>query len=363
MTTAPHAAPGSALAVPDHRDDTAAAPAFALPGWSGLDTAARLALLDTAAADYVAAHTPPNTARGYADDWRVWQEYTTFLGIPELTGTPGAMVAFVAWLDQAKRAAVSTMNRRVTGATVTLRHRGAAVDPRAGAMARDAIKAVARRLSQTGERRGRGQAPPLAVTQLRRISQALPGNTLAGLRDRALLLVGFPVAARRRETASLRVGDVVHQVLDDEDGARERLLVHLRWVKTGARTASAPYGTHPLTCPVRAWRAWIEAAGIADDTGGPAFRPIDRHGNLDPSRGLSPEAVGEILKRIAKNAGVEKITGHSIRAGLATAARRAGHDAKSIADQGGWSPTSTALYGYMRIVDEWADNAALGLGL
>jgi integrase len=360
MTTESAAeAPGRALALPE---PAAAAPAFALPDWAGLDAAARLALLDTAAAEYVAAHTPPNTVRGYADDWKVWQEYTSFLGIPELTGTVGAMVAFVAWLDQAKRAAVSTMDRRITGATVTLRDRGVAVDPRAGAMARDAIKAVARRLSQTGEKRGRGQAPPLAVTQLRRISQGLP-DTLTGLRDRALLLVGFPVAARRRETASLRVGDIVHEVLDDEDGVRERLLVHIRWSKTGAREAPAPYGTHPLTCPVRAWHAWTTAAGIADDPDGPAFRPIDRWENLDRGSGLSPAAVGEIITRIAENAGVERITGHSVRAGLATAARRAGHDAKSIADQGGWSPTSTVLYGYMRRVDEWADNAALGLGL
>lgn len=57
------------------------------------------------------------------------------------------------------------------------------------------------------------------------------------------------------------------------------------------------------------------------------------------------------------------MTGHSLRAGLATEARRAGHDPRSIAAQGGWSPTSDVLYGYMRTVDQWQDNALDNIGL
>ncbi|MGR7000776.1 tyrosine-type recombinase/integrase [Yinghuangia aomiensis] len=356
--TAPDAHADTALAV---RESGTTAPAFVLPDWTGLDTPARLAALDIAAAAYGAAHPAQHHPRirrrleGLAGVHRVPRHPRTHRHCRR-----DGRVRRLARPGQARRGLHhGPPCRRGHGHSAD---RGVDVDERAGEQARNAIKAAARRLSQTNEKRGRGQAPPSPSPNCAASARRCPTPS-RGSRDRALLLVGFPVAARRRETASLRVGDIVHQVLDDEDGPQQRLLVHIRWVKTGTRTAPAPYGTHPLTRPVRAWHAWTAAAGIADDLDGPAFRPIDRHGNLDPTRGLSPEAVGEILKRIAKNAGVEKITGHSVRAGLATAARRAGHDAKSIADQGGWSPTSTALYGYMRRVDEWADNAAIGLGL
>ena len=49
----------------------------------------------------------------------------------------------------------------------------------------------------------------------------------------------------------------------------------------------SPYGSHPATCPVRAWRRWLVLSGI--DTG-PAFRSVDRHGNLGTKR-LSDRAV------------------------------------------------------------------------
>ncbi|WP_306355907.1 tyrosine-type recombinase/integrase [Nocardia sp. CC213A] len=104
----------------------------------------------------------------------------------------------------------------------------------------------------------------------------------------------------------------------------------------------------------------METAGL---TTGPLFRPIDRHGNLSDTR-LSPRACGEAVTRAAKAAEVPvHLTGHSLRAGLATEARKAGHDVKTIADQGGWNPTSAELYKYLRIVDRWAENATKGIGL
>lgn len=79
---------------------------------------------------------------------------------------------------------------------------------------------------------------------------------------------------------------------------------------------------------------------------------------------LDGRDVGEVFARLDTAAELNVgLTGHSLRAGLATEARRAGHDVKTISTQGRWSPTSTEVYRYVRIVDQWADNATAGLGL
>ncbi|WP_052567978.1 site-specific integrase [Ktedonobacter racemifer] len=136
------------------------------------------------------------------------------------------------------------------------------------------------------------------------------GTSLIDLRDRALLLIGFAAGAfRRSELAQLRLADIT----ETEGGLR----VQLRQSKTDQEgegfVKGIPYGHEQKTRPVRAWRAWKEAAGITD---GQAFRSITRHSKLGTS--LSDRAVAEIVKRRAKAAGLEynDFSGHSLRAGL-----------------------------------------------
>jgi integrase len=121
-----------------------------------------------------------------------------------------------------------------------------------------------------------------------------------------------------------------------------------------------PYGSTPATCPVRAWRAWLAASGIAE---GPAFRSIDRHGNLSATR-LSDRAVALVVKRRAALAGLDPaaFSGHSLRAGLATAAAQAGVPERVIAAQTGHK-SMTVLRGYIREGNIWRENAAAEVGL
>jgi hypothetical protein len=46
-------------------------------------------------------------------------------------------------------------------------------------------------------------------------------------------------------------------------------------------SAGLPFGSNPLTCPVRSLRAWLDVAAIAS---GPIFRSVDRHGNVSAQR-------------------------------------------------------------------------------
>ncbi|MBB5081353.1 site-specific integrase [Nonomuraea endophytica] len=314
------------------------------------EVAERLAALDQAAVAYLDTTTKPNTRRAYGDDWRTWTRFCAELRIPAGAATLGTLVGFVNWLYSAGNAP-STVDRRLAGVSVTFRDAGRPIDKPVMQAARKAMAAEADNLARANERRGRGKAPAVTVAQLRLMCRACPSDTLAGIRDRALLLIGFAIAARRSELASLHVSDVVE--------VEEGLIVTVRFGKRGAREVAVPYGSNPLTCPVRAWRAWLAASGLVE---GPAFRWIDRHDKLR-DRELSGQAVGDVVTRVAGRAGLAGRTAHGLRSGLATEARRAGHDSVSIAAQGGWSPTSRDLFGYMQIVDRWADNAAAGLGL
>lgn len=232
------------------------------------------------------------------------------------------------------------------------------VDPdNVAAAARELLRDYVRAAAGAQEPpRGRGPARALTLVDLRALSAACP-DTLAGTRDRALALLDFAVASRRSEIAGLLVLDVA----EDPNG----LLVDVRVSKTSPRTVAVPYSSNPATCPVRAWRAWRDAAGLADDPAGPAFRRIDRHGRLLPS-GLSGAAVRELLTRAAGRADVENITGHSARAGPPTEARRASNDRKAIAAITRHTENSASLNDYMHRAGRWDDeneNALIGIGL
>ena len=81
---------------------------------------------------------------------------------------------------------------------------------------------------------------------------------------------------------------------------------------------------------------------------------------------LSGEAAGQVVTRAGERAEVTvHLTGHSVRAGLATAARAAGKDRKAIADTTGHVPGSPVLDQYLRTVNRWSrqENALIGIGL
>jgi hypothetical protein len=67
------------------------------------------------------------------------------------------------------------------------------------------------------------------------------------------------------------------------------------------RPVALPYGSDPLTCPVRNLRAWLEAAAI---TAGPVFRAVDQFGLVSESA-LHPDSIGWIVKRAAERGGLE----------------------------------------------------------
>lgn len=183
----------------------------------------------------------------------------------------------------------------------------------------------------------------------------LPENLL-GVRDRALLLIGFAGGFRRSELVALDVADIVV--------TRDGLVVTIRRSKTDqegeGRKIGVPYGSNPITCPVRALQDLLQQCGYSE---GPLFRPINRHGNMASIR-LSGAAVADVVKRYIEAAGLDAsdFSGHSLRSGLATSAAMAGASERSIMDQTGHRSLNMVRR-YIRDGSLFRENAVTMVGL
>lgn len=319
-------------------------------------TLAVLAAMEEAAEKHLDAIRPHNTKRGYANDWDLWQEFHDWLAertghtLPPTAVTKGTLVGFVVWLDTIKLAAPTSIDRRITGVTVTARGLGVEVPKEATVAARKALKPL--KADEDRIARGRGAAKAATPEQLRQMAAAVPEG-LTGIRDRALWLMAFFIAGRSAEVAALRVeGITLHS---------QGLKVRVPGVKgRPAREVVVMHGKNPDTCPVRAWSTWKAASGI---TTGAAFRAIDVWGNI-ADRHLTAEAVREIIARNAERAGLSvRLTGHSMRAGFITTSRRAGKREEKIRAQSGHAENSPAFWGYIREADKWTDAASEDIGL
>ncbi len=196
---------------------------------------------------------------------------------------------------------------------------------------------------------------PLVTADLQKLLAHLP-DTLAGARDRALLLVGLAGALRRSELAALHVDEVEF----NSDG----LVILLDFSKTdpegkGERVA-IPFGSHHATCPVRALKQWLEDARLER---GPLLRAVDRHGRVS-AEGLHANSIGAIVKRACRTVSynAKEFAGHSLRAGLATQAAANGVPERLIMRQTRHRSVAT-LRRYIRQGSLFRENAAAKVGL
>lgn len=306
-----------------------------------------LAAYGEQAKDYARNARAKNTRRAYASDWDDFARWCRPYGFVPLPARPETVALYLTALAEALKP--STLRRRL--ATISQVHQAAGHETSTRAAAVRLVWAGIRRAKGTEQQ---GKAPAITA-ELRRMVDTLD-DRLIGVRDRALLLLGFAGAFRRSELVALTVGDV--------QSGHDGLTVTIRKSKTDqegqGRKVGIPYGSHPHTCPVRAMAAWRERAGLSE---GPLFRSVNRHGTLQPGR-LSDRAVALIVKRAAQAAGLDpaRYAGHSLRAGLATSAAQAGISERSIMAQTGHKSVMVARR-YIRDGSLFRDNAAAQVGL
>jgi integrase len=206
-----------------------------------------------------------------------------------------------------------------------------------------------------GIRRTLGIAPsrkmPATAERLLAMIQNAPA-TLAGTRDRALLLLGFAGAFRRSELVALQVADIAF--------VSEGMRVTIRRSKTDQEGAgqviAVPRGKK--SCPAEAVRAWLDAASIKE---GPVFRSISKGGRPRASA-LTPHSVGLILKRYAVAAGLDpgEFGAHSLRAGFLTSAAAQGASIFKMMDVSRHK-SADSLRGYVRDAEAFSDHAGADL--
>ncbi len=300
---------------------------------------------------YTEAAKAPNTRKAYALDWGAFREFCEAVGRPAMPASPETVTAYIIHLAEDQGYKLSTIQRRLS--SISVAHKTANVpSPTQTAQ----VSMVLAGLQKTY---GTAQHPKKAATleYIRQMMQQIPATRL-GIRDRALLLIGFAGAFRRSELAGLQ--------RDDIEITPDGLHVTLRRSKTDqtgqGRVKGIPYGSHRETCPVRAWQAWAEVMDADGAATGFAFRALDRHGNIKTR--LSDKAVALVVKRYAAAAGLDpaQYAGHSLRSGFATTAGRAHVSERTIMKQMGHkSPIMTRKYIQEGTLFE--DNAAAEIGL
>jgi site-specific recombinase XerD len=306
-----------------------------------------LAEIADRANEFVNRSKAKNTVRAYQSDWCHFEVWCRAHGQASLPATAETVALYVTDLSATHK--TGTLVRRISA--ISQAHQIAGFET--------PTKSSQVRLVMAGIRRTNGTAQtaktPVLVDDLRRMISRLPENLL-GVRDRALLLIGFSGAFRRSELVALDVADVAV--------TRDGLVIVIRRSKTDqeaeGRKLGIPYGSNLVTCPVRSFQDWLQQCGFTE---GPLLRPVDRFSKVATVR-LSGAAVAQIVKRYATAVGLKatNFAGHSLRSGLATSAAAAGASERSIMNQTGHRSVN-AVRKYIRDGSLFRENAVAVVGL
>jgi integrase len=195
----------------------------------------------------------------------------------------------------------------------------------------------------------------LWLHELREVTEALPKDKLIGIRNRALLVIGWVGAFRRSELVGINIEEI--------SKTRDGIIIHLNRSKTDQKgegqDVALPYASNPLTCPVRSFEDWISASGLKD---GALFRRMDRHGNI--MERLTPPAVRIVVKKSCEAVGLDpqRYGAHSLRSGFCSQAAKAGKAEHQIMKQTRHK-NSDSLQRYIKKATLFDGNAAIGIGL
>lgn len=261
-----------------------------------------------------------STWRAYASDWKQFSLWCHQANLTPLPASPHTVASFIA--SQGATRSPSTLARRL--AAIRLMHRGANFlsphnDP--------VVEEVMRGIRNAASDKSSGARRPVCDEEVCAMAAACDPSTFEGLRNKALLLVGFAGALRRSELVALDVADIEQRT--------EGLYVTIRRSKSDqagvGQTIAIPAIPGSAACPVTALDDWLNAALIGQ---GPLFRRLYRGDTLSDRR-LSAQSVSLVVKAAAVAIGVDpaRVAAHSLRHGFLTTAARNGADIFSMAAQ------------------------------
>ncbi|MEC7760864.1 MAG: tyrosine-type recombinase/integrase [Pseudomonadota bacterium] len=276
------------------------------------------------ARDYARAAASDNTLKAYAEDWAHFARWCRMKGAEPLPPSPEMIGLYLADLaagsGRSPALSVSTIDRRLSGLAWNYAQRGFSLDRKNRHIA-TVLAGIKRKHARPPV-----QKEAILAEDILAMVATLPFD-LRGLRDRAILLLGYAGGLRRSEIVSLDV----HKDDTPESGGwieifEKGALLTLD-AKTGWREVEIGRGSKEQTCPVHALEQWLHFARIDF---GPIFVGTSRDGKRALDARLNDKHVARLIKRTVLNAGIRSdlpekerlalFSGHSLRAGLASSA-------------------------------------------
>lgn len=289
--------------------------------------------------DAVRASRADATWRAYRADWQDWEAWAKANATTVIPASVASVCAFLA--ERGKTHSIATLEGRLSGIAQAHRMRNLPSpthDPQV-------------RMVMAGLRRKKGVIPNRKAAAdldvVRKLLTAFDRKTVGGVRDAALVLLGFAGAFRRSEICALEVRDL--------DFRPEGVLVLIRRSKTDqegkGRLVPIQKAPDPEICAVEALRRWIAAGKLTD---GPVFRGLTKWGTLRKTA-LSPQIVAMTVQGAAQKVGLDPTTfgAHSLRAGHVTQALSVGASDRSVQEMTGHR-NSAMLDIYKRDVNPFA---------
>jgi integrase len=284
-------------------------------------------LVETAR-DYARAAVSENTLKAYAKDWAHFTRWCRLKGAEPMPPSPEMIGLYLADLasgsgpspsqSASRPLSVNTIDRRLSGLAWNYAQRGFTLDRKNRHIA-TVLAGIKRKHARPPV-----QKEAILAEDILAMVATLPFD-LRGLRDRAILLLGYAGGLRRSEIVSL---DVHKDDTPDSGGWIEIMdggaLLTLN-AKTGWREVEIGRGSKEQTCPVHGLKQWLHFAKIDF---GPVFVGTSRDGKRASETRLNDKHVARLIKRTVMDAGIrselpekERLTlfsGHSLRAGLAS---------------------------------------------
>jgi site-specific recombinase XerD len=291
-----------------------------------------------AAREFLQSSRADNTLRAYRAAWADFESFCRRSGLQSLPAEPQTVAFYLASLPGRGLKASTIKLRR---SAIMYAHRPTGQNPVDHPGVAQVLDGIRRTLATAPTKK-----TALTVQVLERVLRKIPDD-LAGVRDRALLLVGFAAALRRSELAALDVTDIQRHP--------KGLVVKIRRSKTDQHGEGMvkviPRGKRLHV--IEALDAWIAAGKI---THGPLFR-LARGITVGSSR-ITDGQIARVIKCRLRRAGFDARTysGHSLRSGFITSAAEAGASLQSIADVAGHEKLDTTR-GYVQVADAFQDHA------
>ena len=270
----------------------------------------------TSAAGYALAEKSEATRLAYRADLKHFAAWCRTVEATALPAQPGTVAAYLAHLADSRRS-VSTIQRRA--AAICYAHR---LGGYAAPTSDESVKAVLR-----GSRRQLGVAATAKAPATAKIAAAMVKRippTLAGKRDRAMILLGFAAALRRSELVDLNVNAIDRR----PDGIVLRIARSKTDQEGRGQEIAVPRGRKLGV--IEALDDWLSSAAIVK---GAVFLRVRKGDRLTEER-LTDQSVALVVKRWAKAAKLDSklFSGHSLRAGFVTSALADGADVLKVMD-------------------------------